>query len=563
MRYYLLTIFFLYASIINSQNSGDYPLEIPIILSGTFGELRPNHFHAGIDIKTKGTEGFKVYSIGDGYVSRIQITHGGYGKALYIKHDNGQTSVYAHLQKFSPKIEKIVKEIQYSKESYTFRPYPSKDEIRISVKELIGFSGNTGRSFGPHLHYELRDELDRPINPMAFKNYSVRDTIPPVVLGLYYKLVPENSISGSNSSFNELKLKKISNNLFISDTLKTSGPVGFGINSFDRMNNTWNKMGLSNIKTSIDGNEIFNMDLNSFSYDEWRHINTFIDYPYYKNKKIKIQKLYIEEFNPLDMYKRSLGDGVVKINETNVTYLYSVKLFDFNKNQSEILVPIQWVKQNDLSNRKLDFKNMFKVNKDSAYNFKFPGAKVSIEKNSFYTDKMIQIFEENNLLHVDKDSIPLLKGITIKMDISRYNDSIRNRTYIGRIGENKKSSFVSSKKEENYVIAKVNNLGDFVIKIDSIKPNISVIDISDNQWISNRKNLSIKISDNESGVKNYRGTINDKWILLEYNPMKGILSYDFDDNVNKDDAKNVLEIKIEDNVGNEKKLIKTFYRKIK
>ena len=563
MRYYLLTIFFLYASIINSQNSGDYPLEIPIILSGTFGELRPNHFHAGIDIKTKGTEGFKVYSIGDGYVSRIQITHGGYGKALYIKHDNGQSSVYAHLQKFSPKIEKIVKEIQYSKESYTFRTYPSKDEIRISEKELIGFSGNTGRSFGPHLHYELRDELDRPINPMAFKNYSVKDTIPPVVLGLYYKLIPENSISGSNSSFNELKLKKISNNLFISDTLKTSGPVGFGINSFDRMNNTWNKMGLSNIKTNIDGNEIFNMDLNSFSYDEWRHINTFIDYPYYKNKKIKIQKLYIEEFNPLDMYKRSLGDGVVKINETNVTYLYSVKLFDFNKNQSEILVPIQWVKQNDLSNRKLDFENMFKVNKDSTYNFKFPGAKVSIEKNSFYTDKIIQIFEENNLLHVDKDSIPLLKGITIKMDVSRYNDSIRNRTYIGRIGENKKSSFVSSKKEENYVIAKVNNLGDFVIKIDSIKPNISVIDISDNQWISNRKNLSIKISDNESGVKNYRGTINDKWILLEYNPMKGILSYDFNDNVNRDDAKNVLEIKIEDNVGNEKKLIKTFYRKIK
>ena len=563
MRYYLLTIFFLYASIINSQNSGDYPLEIPIILSGTFGELRPNHFHAGIDIKTKGTEGFKVYSIGDGYVSRIQITHGGYGKALYIKHDNGQSSVYAHLQKFSPKIEKIVKEIQYSKESYTFRTYPSKDEIRISEKELIGFSGNTGRSFGPHLHYELRDELDRPINPMAFKNYSVRDTIPPVVLGLYYKLIPENSISGSNSSFNELKLKKISNNLFISDTLKSNGPVGFGINSFDRMNNTWNKMGLSNIKTNIDGNEIFNMDLNSFSYDEWRHINTFIDYPYYKNKKIKIQKLYIEEFNPLDMYKRSLGDGVVKINETNVTYLYSVKLFDFNKNQSEILVPIQWEKQNDLSNRKLDFENMFKVNKDSTYNFKFPGAKVSIEKNSFYTDKIIQIFEENNLLHVDKDSIPLLKGIAIKMDVSRYNDSIRNRTYIGRIGENKKSSFVSSKKEENYVIAKVNNLGDFVIKIDSIKPNISVIDISDNQWISNRENLSIKISDNESGVKNYRGTINDKWILLEYNPMKGILTYDFNDNVNRDDAKNVLEIKIEDNVGNEKKLIKTFYRKIK
>ena len=563
MRYYLLTIFFLYASIINSQNSGDYPLEIPIVLSGTFGELRPNHFHAGIDIKTKGTEGFKVYSIGDGYVSRIQITHGGYGKALYIKHDNGQSSVYAHLKKFSPKIEKIVKEIQYSKESYTFRTYPSQDEIRISEKELIGFSGNTGRSFGPHLHYELRDEFDRPINPMAFKNYTVSDTISPVVLGLYYKLIPKNSVSGSNSSFNKLKLTKISDNLFISDTLKISGSVGFGVNSFDRMNNTWNKMGLSNIKTNIDGDEIFEMDLNSFSYDEWRHINTFIDYPSYKNKKIKIQKLYIEEFNPLDMYERSLGNGVVEVNKSSEIYLYSVKLFDFNKNQSEILVPIKWKKQNNLSTRKLNFNNMFTVNKDSIYNFKFPSALVSIEKNSFYTDKKIQIFEENNLLHVDKDSIPLLKGITIKMDVSRYNDSIKNKTYIGRIGKNKKSSFVSSRKEENYIVAKVNNLGDFMIKIDSIKPNISVIDISDNQWISNRKKLTIKISDNESGINDYRGTINDKWILLEYNPMKGILSYDFNDNVNNDDAKNILEIEIEDNVGNVKNLTKTFYRKIK
>ena len=131
MRYYLLTIFFLLNSIIYSQNSGDYPLDIPIILSGTFAELRPNHFHAGIDIKTKGTEGFNVYSIGDGYISRIQITHGGYGKALYIKHDNGQSSVYAHLKKYSPKIEKIVKEIQYSNESYTLEYIQKKMKLEF------------------------------------------------------------------------------------------------------------------------------------------------------------------------------------------------------------------------------------------------------------------------------------------------------------------------------------------------------------------------------------------------------------------------------------------------
>ena len=119
MRVGLFLIAVLISLNIWSQNSGDYPLDIPIILSSSFGELRPNHFHAGIDIKTKGIEGFKIYSIGDGYISRLQITHGGNGKAIYIKHDNGQSSVYAHLQKFSPRIEKIVKEIQYTNQSYT------------------------------------------------------------------------------------------------------------------------------------------------------------------------------------------------------------------------------------------------------------------------------------------------------------------------------------------------------------------------------------------------------------------------------------------------------------
>jgi len=563
MKYYLLTIFILFNSIIYSQNSGDYPLDIPIILSGTFGELRPNHFHAGIDIKTKGTEGFNIFSIGSGYVSRIQITHGGFGKALYIKHDNGQTSVYAHLKKYSPSIEKIVKEIQYSSESYTFRVYPKKNEIRISEKELIGFSGNTGRSFGPHLHYELRDNKDRPINPLKFKNYTVLDTIPPVVLGLHYKEIPENSISGSNSSFKNLKLTKISNKLFISDTLKINGLIGFGVNSYDRMNNTWNKMGLSDINANLDGKEVFDMSLNSFSYDEWRHINTFIDYAAYKNKKIKIQKLYIEDYNPLSMYERSLGNGLVKVEEVDDIFLYTIQLFDFNKNQTEILVPIKWREKNKHKNKDLKLKNLFSIDRDSSYNLSFINSSVKIEKNSFYTNKEIQILEKNNTLFIDKDSIPVLKNITIKLNVDRFNDSLVNKVYMARVNENKKSTFISSELKDGHIQAKIKNLGNFSLKIDSTPPNIDLIDIEDSQWISNRQKLQIKISDSESGIKKYRATINGKWILLEYNAMKGILTYDFDDNINNSEPKNILKVNVTDNVGNTKHLEKVFFRTIK
>ena len=563
MRYYLLTIFFLFNSIINSQNSGDYPLDIPIILSGTFAELRPNHFHAGIDIKTKGTEGFNVYSIGDGYISRIQITHGGYGKALYIKHDNGQSSVYAHLKKYSPKIEKIVKEIQYSNESYTFRVYPKENEIRISEKELIGYSGNTGRSYGPHLHYELRDDKDRPINPLKYKNYTVLDTIPPVVLGLHYKEIPQNSINGSNSSFKNLKLTKISSKLFISDTLNTSGLIGFGVNSYDRMNNTWNKMGLSNIKANLNGEQVFDMNLNSFSYEEWRHINTFIDYASYKNKKIRIQKLYIEDYNPLDMYNRSLGNGVINIKNQDKVYLYAIRLFDYNKNYTEILIPISWKEKINYKTKELESDNIYSINKDSVYNLLFASSSIKLSKNTFYTDKEIEITERDNILSIDEDSIPVLKEITIKFNTDRYNDSLVNKTYIAKLEKDDKSSFVSNNLKNGKLIADIKLLGDYMIKVDSIPPSINLIDIEDSQWISNRDKLQIKINDKNSGISSYRGTLNDKWILLEYNPMKGILTYDFDDNINNSEPKNILKVNVTDNVGNTKHLEKVFFRTVK
>ena len=563
MRYYLLTIFFLLNSIIYSQNSGDYPLDIPIILSGTFAELRPNHFHAGIDIKTKGTEGFNVYSIGDGYISRIQITHGGYGKALYIKHDNGQSSVYAHLKKYSPKIEKIVKEIQYSNESYTFRVYPKENEIRISEKELIGYSGNTGRSYGPHLHYELRDDKDRPINPLEYKNYTILDTIPPVVLGLHYKEIPQNSISGSNSSFKNLKITKISNNLFISDTLNTSGLIGFGVNSYDRMNNTWNKMGLSDINANLDGEEVFDMNLNSFSYDEWRHINTFIDYASYKNKKIRIQKLYIEDYNPLNMYNRSLGNGVINIKNQDKVYLYAIRLFDYNKNYTEILVPILWKEKINYITKGLESDNIYSINKDSVYNLLFGSSSIKLSKNTFYTNKEIEIIERDNILSIDEDSIPVLKEITIKFNTDRYNDSLVNKTYIAKLDKEDKSSFVSNNLKNGKLTADIKLLGDYMIKVDSIPPNINLIDIEDSQWISNRDKLQIKINDKNSGISSYRGTLNDKWILLEYNPMKGILTYDFNDNINNSEPKNILKVNVTDNVGNTKYLEKVFFRTVK
>jgi len=160
---------FFFSSFAQERDKWIAPLDIPILLSGTFGELRNNHFHAGLDIKTQGRQGLEVKSVQSGKVNRIRVSTSGYGKALYIEHFDGTTSVYAHLKKFAPKIETYVRAKQYLKESYTIQLFPKEEELKIEQGELIGYSGNTGGSNGPHLHFEIRDSRDQsPLNPMQF-----------------------------------------------------------------------------------------------------------------------------------------------------------------------------------------------------------------------------------------------------------------------------------------------------------------------------------------------------------------------------------------------------------
>ena len=157
---FLKLFFLIYYSALLSQTKEEWvpPVDFPIKLSGTFGEFRNNHFHAGLDIKTKGREGVEIKSFNSGWVKRIRVSLNGYGKALYIGHLDGLTSVYGHLKKFSPKIESYLKKKQYEKESYVIQLFPKVNELKIEKGEVIGYSGNTGGSYGPHLHFEIREE---------------------------------------------------------------------------------------------------------------------------------------------------------------------------------------------------------------------------------------------------------------------------------------------------------------------------------------------------------------------------------------------------------------------
>ncbi|SVA13805.1 uncharacterized protein METZ01_LOCUS66659, partial [marine metagenome] len=420
MRREFIFILLIFNSLISQNNplkqEKNSLLDIPIILSGTYGELRSNHFHSGIDIKTKGVQGLDVYSYASGYVSRIKVSHGGYGKALYIKHPDGTTTVYAHLKKFSTKIEKIVKSKQYKRESYEIEFFPKENEISVLENEIIAFSGNTGGTSGPHLHFEVRDQNQIPINPLTNSSIYIEDNRTPLFKKLFYKSYEKNNVFNSQT---ELKIKKVTNSLYVSDTLKSSGKIGIGIVAFDKHNRANNSNGIFKITTSLNNQNQLKILFDSISFDKTKHINAFIDYSFFKNHKIRIQKLFIEENNPLDLYSSNINNGFITI-ENKKNYKYEVNIYDSNGNKSRLVVPILGVKTNEPLKLVDNHAELDYIERDKEYELEFNSARVSILKETFYSNLFLEAKFENDTLSIDKDTIPLLKPITIYFNTDRY-----------------------------------------------------------------------------------------------------------------------------------------------
>ena len=563
MRFITILVLSLFINDLKSQSNQNFVMDLPINLSGTFGELRTNHFHSGIDIKTNRIEGLNIYSYEKGYISRIQVSTYGYGKAIYITHPDGKITVYAHLSKFSEKIQNYVKDIQYKSKKFAIKVYPKESEILIEKNEIIGYSGNTGSSSGPHLHFELRDKNNMPVNPLKYRSIEIIDTIIPSLKGVYYKELKYNNgkLEDNYSRFKKIKFIENDNGKYLTDTIYTNGVIGFGVNSFDLMNNSNNVYGLNKIITKINDSVNFKINFDKFSFDEWTYINTYVDYAYFKRTNEKIQKLYIENINPLNLYDRSLGDGALKLNDSkNILINYKIILFDFNNNTTMINIPIVFTEQ-----RKEEIfqkKGNINIQNNLDKKIRLENYFVEFKKGTFDYNTSLTISESNNTINIDNDTIPLRKPFTIKYSLKNIDDSRKKYLYLGMKGPKNYHYFISSEKVNDSLIGYAKKLGNFKILTDSIPPIINFYNLKNNQWISNRKKLTIKINDNESGIKSFNGWINNKWILLEYESKKNILTYDFGDKVNSNDSKNELVVSVKDNCGNISMKKITFYRKI-
>lgn len=562
MKLFFLPLFFFsvfaFSQIEYPQDYFRSPLDIELIPSGTFAELRTNHFHAGLDIKTQQRQGLNVYTVAEGYVSRIKVSHFGYGKAIYITHPNGYTSVYAHLSSYAPKVEAYVKAKQYHEESYEIELFPKVDEIKVSPDEIIAYTGNTGSSGGPHLHFEIRDQQERTINPLLF-GLKVRDHKTPFVSNVYAYTKDDQAFVKGRSGRVELRLIPNKNKDYHVESIEAYGAIGFGVVSYDQQDLAVNQNGINNLQAFFNGSKKFEMDFNRFSFGETRHINRFLDYELMKSKNKRVQKLFVEPGNVLSLYSHLDTDGYVTIQDSTAS-VYKIRIRDYHGNESWVTIPINGKK---ITKDPETADNITKtyIFSEQPTNLNEKNVNVYFPANSFYEDTYIDFKVSNDTLYLHKDLIPLQRNVAIQFDAGNYKEAEIDKLYIAElIGKKQHPSYLKTRRDKNLLSATSNALGTYVLVLDTQGPKISASNFQDGKWLSNYRYLKFKITDDLSGISNYRATINGQWILMEYEYKTNTLTFDFNDDVIKD-TKNELKLIVTDNVGNSSTFEASFFRK--
>lgn len=331
--------FFSFTAIFAQSNPNYYVFPIRTgqqnFLSGNMGELRNNHFHAGIDIKTSGVEGLPVYAAADGYISRIKMSAWGYGNALYIQHPNGETTVYAHLLRYNDKIQDYVRAQQYQQKTFEIELFPEKNVFPISQGDVIAFSGNTGGSGGPHLHFEIRDKNQEVLNPLSYTFSEIVDDTPPQIDRIALITLEKDARINNQFGRFEFDLVRSGTKYLIKDPIIVHGEVGIEVLGYDRANGTNNKNGISIFETFVDDELLFYQDIAKFSFAESRGILVFHNYPVYRQSGKRFYKLYVDEGNTLPFYERSPGKGRLVFKDSS-SHQITINAWDIYKNKSSI-----------------------------------------------------------------------------------------------------------------------------------------------------------------------------------------------------------------------------------
>lgn len=569
MKLYPLIIFIFLLNPAFSQapalNYFDAPVKIPMLLSGNFGELRGNHFHSGIDIKTNGSVGLPVYPAADGDISRISISPSGFGLALYIDHPNGTTTVYGHLQKLRADLINYAKTEQYKQESFAVDIMIPKGKFHVNKKDIVAYSGNSGSSGGPHLHFEIREtSSQKPLNPLNF-NFDIKDNMPPSILSLMiYPLSGDAHISGKpNAQRFETVFYQGTYHLKNNPTPTVYGEVGFGLQAIDYLDGSWNKCGIYEIDLSVDGKQIYTFRMDKLSFDETRYINSHIDYEQSQKYGRKLHKNWIEPGNKLNNYPSLVNQGKIRLDDGKIhTISYLIK--DVAGNSSKLSFNVQSKPIN--INRPAQSDIVIPYNR--SFNFEKDGLLAQFKAGCLYSDlHMIysekpannQFFSPVYKLHTP--DVPVHETFQLKLKAVDLPRELHDKALIAAIDEKTgKKWAIGGEYGLGWVSANVRQLGCFAITVDTIAPTITPLNILNRKTITDKYKISFKISDNFSGISSYRGEIDGNWALFEYDAKSQLLEYRFDPDRMAFNKEHQLKLTVSDAKNNRSTYEASFYK---
>ncbi|PWJ54500.1 peptidase M23-like protein [Dyadobacter jejuensis] len=580
-------------------------------LSGGLGDLRSNHFHAGTDIRTQQREGLPVHAAADGYVYKVGVQRGGYGNVLYLRHPNGQTTVYGHLKVFEESVAQYVREQQYAQQKFEIDLYPQPGAYSFKKGEVIALSGNTGGSAGPHLHFEIRDSKDNYLNPLFFGFKEVVDRAAPKFVSLALRPLTIDSRVNDTFERQEFKVERLKDGSYRLPTVKATGVIGMDLQAFDLMTGTGFRYGLQCVEVHLDDEEIFVYNMEIFPNEATREYNNQIDYETRQQSGDRLLKCYIPDGHYLDLYKTNQYKGRIMISDT-LEHKVRVVISDAYHNSSELVFRIQGeqIDQGDFSSSKesepsvlssyvqentlrVDAANyqsgspMLKLYQDGSVidvlpasskgnnlsflvdlrnnlpdsvgvgnkilptHFKkalYPGLlqrydaadwSIATDSSSLFDTLYVKGGKQGGRLSINDNGVALRSYVKITYRPDVLPDKLE-KSHVYRYSAGK-YSYVGGEWKDGVIVFTTRELGDFVVRVDSIPPKLRVIEQS-------KGRIAAYISDGDSGIDDFRAEVNGEWVLLNYEYKTGLIWSDKLDKNKSFDGE--LYIKITDRAGN-------------
>ena len=541
------------------------PIDIPLFLTSNYGEIRAAHFHAGIDILVD--PGYKVYAVKEGYISRISVTLNGYGKALYIAHPDGHTSVYAHLSAFRPDIEKYVRDQQYQKRKYVINLYPEAGKFPVQQSQYIGLTGTTGYSLGAHLHFEIRDSHGEiPLNVLKF-GFPVADSRRPRIFCLgIYPLTPRSHVADSASKI-IIPLKQMNGNrIDISEPIPVWGDIGFGIETYDFLDGRENQCSPLSVSLLVDERLVNSFELDRIPFNKTSYVNSHIDYAEKISNGRKIQKLYLDPNNKLDIYSGTVNRGICEFTDSS-EHQVSISVIDVAGNQTSLhFSVISTFRDNPVITEADSTPIVSSFYYDSLNVYETPDCKIVLPADGLFTHIPFRYKTEDasdtlySALHcVHNEGTPVHGSYILSVKPVNLPLALTSKAVLVMIGRDNKITSQGGTYAKGFVTARVGSFGRFAIAVDTLPPEIRPVTFVSKKTYTENQVISFQIRDHLSGISTYNGYIDGKWALFEYDAKNDLLFYRPDASRLSRNQEHTLELVISDQKDNIRKFKGRFY----